>query len=180
MARRLEGERFWEKVRKSDGCWIWTAGTDRQGYGTFRLTDGPMVKAHRWAWMSEFGEPPAGTELDHLCRVRSCVRPSHLEPVVHAENMRRARREFCDHGHPMQMYGGEWCCRTCTRRRLNEWQQEKRRAAGAVPGGPGAAQRAKTHCLRGHEFTADNTVIDRHGHRSCRECARIRRANRGH
>lgn len=182
MARRTEAERFWSKVDKIDpeGCWLWTAGRDEKGYGTFRLTRGKMTKAHRWSYIDAFGDHAPGLELDHLCKTRACVRPDHLEPVTHRENIRRAMAlDVCRRcGQAMELYGGSWCCRSCTRKRLNEWQQRKRRAEGAVPGGPGSRRRAQTHCIRGHAFTPENTITNDKGWRWCRECSRIRAAKR--
>lgn len=77
----------------------------------------------------EFNGPvPAGMELDHLCRVRCCVNPMHLEPVTHDENMKRMKiiaRVICKRGHPIAGSNalkrpGNWInegaglrCRTC-------------------------------------------------------------------
>ena len=84
-------ERFMLKVRQGEnGCVFWTASTDKKGYGMFRV-NGRMVRAHRWAY-EYFRRPiPDGLELDHLCRVRACVRVEHLEPVTTSENVRRAK-----------------------------------------------------------------------------------------
>lgn len=46
--------------------------------------------AHKVQWETVHGPVPDGLELDHLCRQRDCVNPAHLEPVTHAENMRRS------------------------------------------------------------------------------------------
>ena len=72
---------------------------DPNGYGRFR----DRILAHRWAWLEANGPIPQGLELDHLCRVPPCINPAHMEPVTHAENMRRsapAMRTRCIHGHP--------------------------------------------------------------------------------
>lgn len=47
--------------------------------------------AHRAMYEQEVGPIPAGMELDHLCRTRSCIRPEHLEPVAHATNLQRGK-----------------------------------------------------------------------------------------
>ena len=93
--------RFWAKVDKSDGCWLWTGACDRKGYGRFRAETGESVAAHRWVYEQEVGPIPEGLEIDHLCHSntscvaglgclhRKCVNPAHLEPVTHAENLAR-------------------------------------------------------------------------------------------
>lgn len=71
----------------STPCWIWGGQFNDRGYG---LTTGAHRLAHRAVWVNANGPVPDGMELDHLCRVRACVRPEHLEPVTHQENMRRS------------------------------------------------------------------------------------------
>ena len=87
---RTDAERFWAMVQKTSTCWLWTGSLKVEGYGHFRA-DGGMWRAHRWAYENGVGPIPAGLTLDHLCRVRACVRPSHLEPVTQGENNRRGR-----------------------------------------------------------------------------------------
>lgn len=90
---------LWALVdRTSDGCWEWLGYRTYAGYGTYEGTT-----AHRWTYESAVGRPiPQGLELDHLCLNRGCVRPDHLEPVTHDENLRRATeaRTGCVNGHP--------------------------------------------------------------------------------
>lgn len=80
--------RFIEKVDRSGECWIWTAAKKPNGYGQFHAGR-TMVRAHRWAYEHLVGPIPADMTLDHLCRVRACVNPAHLEPVTNAENHHR-------------------------------------------------------------------------------------------
>ena len=83
-------ERFEVKVdRQPGGCWLWTGATTDKGYGVF--WDGKLGRAHRWAYTHWRGPIPEGLTLDHLCQVKACVNPDHLEPVTALENYRRAR-----------------------------------------------------------------------------------------
>lgn len=82
--------RFWSKVIKTDTCWLWTDAPNNSGYGTFSVGAVP-VGAHRMSWLLDGRDLDADMQLDHLCRVRLCVRPTHLEQVTAAENLARAR-----------------------------------------------------------------------------------------
>lgn len=107
-------DRFWPKVEKTETCWLWTAALSPMGYGRFRGADGRTVQAHRFCYELIRGPIPDGLDLDHLCRVRNCVRPDHLEPVTRTENWRRGLGRFnlagvtaaqrakthCPQGHP--------------------------------------------------------------------------------
>lgn len=74
------------------GCWIWTAGVGNHGYGRLRKRVGDNtieILAHRYSYERFVGPIPDGLTIDHLCRVRRCVNPMHLEPVTRAENTLR-------------------------------------------------------------------------------------------
>lgn len=74
-------------------CWVWQRATaTANGYGSGRHADGRRDLAHRVVWMRHNGPIPDGLHLDHLCRVRACVNPDHLEPVTCAENIHRGSR----------------------------------------------------------------------------------------
>lgn len=82
-----------ERIRRyveidANGCWIWTAARNRGGYGIIGI-ELRSALAHRVSYEAFVGEIPNGLELDHLCRVRCCVNPQHLEPVTRYENVRR-------------------------------------------------------------------------------------------
>lgn len=107
--------RFHNLVDTSGDCWLWKGYIAPNGYGTFRvgsLKDGTRRKvyAHRFSYIVYHGIIPPGLELDHLCRVRHCVNPAHLEPVTRRTNMMRgialprvraiaAARTHCTRGH---------------------------------------------------------------------------------
>ena len=82
-------QRFWAKVDKTGGCWIWTASKDGCGYGMMRVSKTRVMRAHRVAYEWLSGPIPEGMLLDHVCHNPACVRPDHLRPVTvkaNAEN----------------------------------------------------------------------------------------------
>jgi len=108
-------------------CHLWTAYRMPNGYGVFHPTKTSSFLAHRYAYTEQVGPIPEGMVIDHLCRVRECVNPIHLEPVEHVENLRRGKgyairngmRDSCINGHkytPENIYtdpGGGIRCRRC-------------------------------------------------------------------
>jgi hypothetical protein len=101
-------EKFWARVEKTPTCWLWCGWIAKSGYGYFSVNY-KDVRAHRFAWEFCFGPIPADKQLDHLCRVRHCVNPAHLELVTCQENVlrgtgataRNARKTHCKYGHPL-------------------------------------------------------------------------------
>lgn len=90
---RVRLDRKTERYRPEDRghdtpCWIWLLGRNRWGYGKATV-NGRTVQAHRAVWEELRAPIPDGLQLDHLCRVRECVNPEHLEPVTGAVNSRR-------------------------------------------------------------------------------------------
>jgi hypothetical protein len=119
-ARKPLDVAFWSKVHMTDGCWLWTAMLSDDGYGRIAVRRRQRY-AHRVAYEQMVGPIPEGMELDHLCRNRRCVRPDHLEPVTHLENIRRAQTGRCRRGHPLagaNLYvdpKGRRVCKQCRR-----------------------------------------------------------------
>lgn len=92
--------RFWSNVLFTEDCWLWK-GPKWDGYGIFSKHH---VRVHRYAYEFCVGPIPDGLTIDHLCRIRACVRPEHLEPVTHVENIKRGwavrpRQSHCKNGH---------------------------------------------------------------------------------
>jgi hypothetical protein len=79
---------FWHFVTKTDACWLFVGGLTEDGYGVY-MDHQVAKRAHRHAYEVMVGPIPEGLQLDHLCRVRNCVNPDHLEPVTPRENTLR-------------------------------------------------------------------------------------------
>jgi len=142
MARiaRPAVRRFIEKILVTQpmGCWLWNAALNQKGYAKFRDDFGTKVFAHRWAyeWFRE--DIPEGLQIDHLCRVRHCVNPWHMEPVTNAENqMRGLRNQFttwkhCAKGHPLSGDNlhitpkGHRRCLECNRQQCREYYHRRK------------------------------------------------------
>lgn len=84
-------DRFMSHIDKTDNCWIWKAYKNPKGYGRFTVSAGNIVMAHRFSYQIHIGSIPEGLVLDHLCENKSCVNPSHLEPVTNKENLIRGK-----------------------------------------------------------------------------------------
>lgn len=130
MSRFLE--KHWKSVspEPNSGCWLWIGSTTREGYGRAHLRRGKTVAAHRKAFQMDTGAViPRSMHLDHLCRVRCCVNPDHLEVVTARVNTHRAmlfrdpglcqQDGLCLHGHPLDQSNahsradGDTPCRSC-------------------------------------------------------------------
>jgi hypothetical protein len=189
-------ERFMTHIlcRPPAECWEWTATVNRYGHAQVTLA-GKTHGAHRIAYQWLVGPIPDSLVIDHLCRNRACVNPSHLEPVTAEENVMRgygapaihARKTHCPQGHPYDetntilLTDGGRRCRTCAegyyatnqdrlRPKRNAAYAARRVAEGKEVLPPPAA---RTHCKRGHEYTPENTRTTSNGYRQCRACARI-------
>jgi hypothetical protein len=132
-------KRFWDKVDISDsGCWMWTAQINCNGYGVFWLKEVSTTLSHRILFIVLIKTITLELDLDHLCRVRCCVNPDHLEPVTRAENLRRGRHRcenitHCPAGHSysgdnLSMYGNNRQCRTCHRTKARERYAKRKQA----------------------------------------------------
>jgi hypothetical protein len=150
------------------GCWLWFGGATKSGYGSNR-----GKRVYRTIWELLRGPIPAGLDIDHLCRVRACCNPDHLEPVTRSVNLRRGlgpivqrlraqKQTHCKHGHEYtpentgRTTHGYRTCRECARLRVN----------------PGPRRRFRDRCPSGHLYTPENTWRNKRGVRFCRECQR--------
>lgn len=116
--------RIWSLIltEPNSGCWIWIGELNHSGYGMI-----DRKKAHRAVYEHFVGPIPDGLTIDHLCRVRCCVNPDHLEPVTNRENILRGQsaktglpieylRGHCIHGHAIDgitNWRTRGRCRTC-------------------------------------------------------------------
>lgn len=91
-------DRFWNRVEKTDSCWIWNGPTARSGYGQIRSEggrNGVTLYTHRLSYEMHIGPIPAGQVVMHACDNRRCVNPAHLSLGSHTDNhadMERKRR----------------------------------------------------------------------------------------
>ncbi len=126
------------------GCWLWMLAVSPTGYAICplrRFRDTGTRLAHRISYTAFNGPIPPGLDLDHLCRVRCCVNPDHLEPVTRKENLRRGAKAdrngilkaTCKRGHPMTpdnlfivKCNGVRLCRICNNARTHKYMAEKK------------------------------------------------------
>jgi hypothetical protein len=132
--------RFYKNIIFKE-CWEWKGSTGSSGYGRFQI-DGKQWLAHRFSYSLFIDDIPENLVIDHLCRNKICVNPSHLEVVEHGENTRRGEagqitggrqsaKTHCPKGHAyigrnVMQFGRSRYCRTCGNERSREYQRKKR------------------------------------------------------
>ncbi len=145
LKARTSEQRFFEKCASTrpNECWLWTGSIMNGGYARFG-DNGRNHLAHRWAYTHFVGPIPEGKEIDHVCRVRHCVNPAHLEAVTPQVNTLRSnspsakngRQAFCVHGHAftaantklVEHRPNRWrrLCRACMRRNTSLYRERKK------------------------------------------------------
>lgn len=144
--------RFWQRFqlenRGAHACWLWSGDVDKSGYGKvrFRRDSGERwFQTHRLSYELMIGAVPPGLHLDHLCRVRICGNPEHLEPVTPGENVRRSpftgtldrckRGHVLDHDNVYLRRNGWRECRMCRRDNRATPPRESGTGGGTNEGG---------------------------------------------
>lgn len=128
--------KFWSRVRKTEGCWIWEGATNHpdRPYGRVRYRGRSRV-VHAVSYELIIGSIPEDKILDHLCRNPKCVNPRHLEPVTIRENniraipFRKQRTEnpICPRGHTrIVIASGALVCRQCAADRQSGYREKAR------------------------------------------------------
>lgn len=125
-------DRFFAKIKREDGHWLWTAYLDEDGYGQFRDEDSKKVYAHRFAYEYFIRPIPKNKVVDHKCRTRHCVNPTHLRIVSKKKNVlensvsiqaANSVKTLCLHGHNFDTMNtgvdkrGDRYCKQCARDR---------------------------------------------------------------
>ncbi len=137
--------RFLVKIEKQpgpDGCWLWTARVNDDGYGEFRAF-AKNVKAHFYSFVIYKGPVPQGLEIDHECKRRNCVNPRHLRAIPHAKNVIRGEEHYkrqqthCQRGHEFTAantgYNREKrYCRACSNAAQNARKRKYREARQCI------------------------------------------------
>lgn len=124
------------------GCWLWSGSVNSKGYALLGIERKAKL-AHRLSYEHFIGIIPKGMQIDHLCRVRCCVNPHHLEPVPARVNILRgigptrqnADKTHCIRGHALAgdnlfIKDGKRQCRECTAENQRTARKEQRRKSG--------------------------------------------------
>ncbi len=164
------------QVSSDSGCWLWLGSLSRDGYAACKEPE--SNRAHRVYYIRMVGPIPTGKELDHLCVVRHCVNPAHLEAVTHLENHRRSRVGILTEADVIDIRRSNETTESLAERYgvayITLYQARVGTSWRAVPIAPTPfPKRVRDRspaCSRGHEFTPENTRIEAKGKRKCRTC----------
>lgn len=152
-ASRGEVQKFNRQTKFGNGdeqCLLWTGRTGRGGYGRLDLDDGSSIAAHRFVWEYVMGKDiPDGMQVDHLCHTRAVA-----AGTCHGAGDEGCRHRNCCNPQHLELVSAS----------ENTFRQDH-------------AERRKTHCPAGHEYTDENTFV-RGGKRVCKTCERARDRSR--
>jgi len=81
-------ERFWNKVKKTNTCWLWIGKRRIYGYGVVKYKN-KEYSAHRFVWFLTYGKFPKKL-VCHKCDNPPCIRPDHLFEGTHKDNIQDA------------------------------------------------------------------------------------------
>ena len=81
--------RFWNKVNKTETCWIWRGAHSKFGHGRFKIKN-HLFSPHRLVFEWFVGVIPNGMLVCHKCDVPACVRPEHLFLGTYTDNLKDA------------------------------------------------------------------------------------------
>lgn len=182
--REREDERFWRYAmpEPNSGCWLWIGSINRDGYAHFIVKENEagvkFQRGARWSYSRFVGPIPEGKVIDHKCRVRCCVNPSHLECVSVWENTFRGegpsaknkRKVFCIRGHELggnNIYvneNGGRTCKICLKMHTEEYRAAAR--ARKLP------KVEPLFCKNGHLWS-ENTKFNHERKRVCITCDKI-------
>lgn len=128
--------RFWEKVKKSDGCWLWTGAQMPTGHGNVYLGNGKFINAHRFSYILAYGRIEEGHVVHHVCEEPACVNPSHLRAITRKDHSAEhgltgmaaihAAKTTCDYGHPLVQSSRGRICRQCHNQRNAAYRAKRR------------------------------------------------------
>jgi hypothetical protein len=117
----------------STPCWVWQKCLTEKGYGRAQVPELGRMRVHRATYQLYVGQIPEGLVVDHLCRVKACCNPDHLEAVTNEENQRRAApfrmfdrrpQTHCSRGHELiQENRCSHGCRLCRNDYMREWHR---------------------------------------------------------
>lgn len=148
-AKEVLAARFWAKVDKRgpDECWLWSGSGTKGGYGQLVVARKTWL-AHRLSVVLSGREIPDGMQIDHMCRTRWCVNPSHLRIVTLRQNVTEnsasvtvvnSQKTHCLRGHALVpgnllrdtgVRKGWRCCRLCHHLRARKYREARRARNG--------------------------------------------------
>lgn len=128
------------EIITESGCWIWKGSIDKKGYGCMNAF-GKKQFVHRVSYSYYIGEIPKGMLVCHSCDIPTCVNPNHLFIGDYAANNRDCRNKGRANSENARLTYQNKC-----------------------------RENPKKYCINGHEYTFENSYLDKNGTRYCRKC----------